>query len=52
VFEPGRKQGGLAKAGRGGDERERAVEAEVEVVRQAGTRHQISADRWDGEFRD
>src|SRR5438105_1709762 len=52
VLEPGREEGGLAKASRGCDERERTLYAMLELVRQTGARNQIGTDWWHGEFRD
>ena len=52
MLEPGREEGRLAKASRGCDERERALYAKLELVRQTGARNQIGTDWWHGEFRD
>ena len=52
VLQPGREEGRLAKAGRGGDEGERALDAKLELVHETWTRNQIGTDRGLGEFRD
>src|SRR5579859_7863680 len=52
VLKPGREESRLAKAGRSCDERERALYAKLELVRQTGARNQIGTNRWQGEFRD
>src|SRR5579863_2349054 len=52
VFKPAREEGGLAKAGRGRDECERALDANLELIRQTRARNQIGTDRGPGKFRD
>src|SRR5713226_615448 len=52
VLEPGSEEGGLAKASRGCDERERALDAKLELARQTGARNQVGPDWWQGEFGD
>jgi hypothetical protein len=52
LLKPAREEGRLAKASRGRDEREGSLDANIELVRQAGTSNQIRANRWHGEFRD
>src|SRR5579859_2040524 len=52
VLKPGREESRLAKAGRSCDERERALYAKLELVRQTGARNQVGTNWWHGEFRD
>ena len=52
VLKPSREEGRLAKAGRGGDEGERALDAKLELVHQTWTRNQIGTDPGPGEFGD
>ena len=52
LLKPGRQEGRLAKACRGREEREWALDAKGELVCQARTSNQIGANRWHGEFRD
>jgi hypothetical protein len=51
LLKPGREEGRLAKAGRGCDEREWALDAKLKFVRETLARYQICTNRGPGEFR-